>query len=484
MSHIVIARKYRPQYFEEVVYQEHITATLQNSIKLGRIAHAYLFSGPRGVGKTSMARILARALNCKKGPLVKPCGVCENCLEITDGRSMDVIEIDGASNNSVDNVRDLRENVRFAPVNGKYKIYIIDEVHMLSQSAFNALLKTLEEPPSHVIFILATTEMHKLPATIVSRCQRFQFRRIPYTQLVDSLNSIVHKEGFQVEPEALFWIARRSDGSLRDAQSILEQVFSFSISGKSSTSAEERVIRLANVKELLGIPDYEIYLELLQAISRAEPQVILDLLRKSYEDGVDKGQFLQGFLDFIRIMLLLGQGIEDEQVVQFPREEIEKLKPLIQIFSSEDLHYLFDLFKTLPAEFRYITDDRILVEATFLKAMDNFQRPTIGSLLEKLARALGSGEVSPESGQVKKKEVTHPPQKIAGQANTEEKPVEGEKLNIKVSDKPKEPVRETIEEPKETGKSDLFDAALKMFDGVEITKKERDRIQELWERSN
>jgi len=227
LEYLVLARKFRPQTFEDVAGQEHVVKTLRNSIGQGRVAHAFLFSGPRGVGKTSVARILAKSLNCEKGPTATPCNVCSNCREITNGSSLDVREIDGASNRGIDEIRELRENVKFAPAAAKYKIYIIDEVHMLTREAFNALLKTLEEPPSHVIFIFATTESHKVPATIISRCQCYDFRRISLKEIAANLGRVAAAEGIKISPSALLWIAEAGDGSMRDAQSIFDQVISY-----------------------------------------------------------------------------------------------------------------------------------------------------------------------------------------------------------------------------------------------------------------
>jgi len=245
MSYLVLARKWRPQLFEEVIGQRHVTQTLQNAISQQRVAHAFLFTGARGVGKTSSARILAKALNCEKGLRTNPCNECASCQEITHGTSMDVIEIDGASNRGIDEIRELRENVRYTPAKSRYKVYIIDEVHMLTKEAFNALLKTLEEPPPHIVFIFATTEPHKIPATILSRCQRYDFKRIPFREVVESLKWIVEKEGIQISQRGLLSIAQGSEGSLRDAQSLLDQVIAYS----------GREIRDEDVVEVLGLID-------------------------------------------------------------------------------------------------------------------------------------------------------------------------------------------------------------------------------------
>jgi len=228
MSYVVIARRWRPQQFNEIIGQEHVSKTLSNAIANNRIAHSYIFTGPRGVGKTTTARILAKAVNCEKGPTPHPCNECASCKAITVGNSMDVLEIDGASNRGIDEVRNLRENIRYAPTQGKYRIYIIDEVHMLTKEAFNALLKTLEEPPEHAMFIFATTEIHRVPATILSRCQRFDFRRIPLKTIMEHLRRICDGEKIDIQEEALLQIAKKADGSMRDAQSILDQLISFS----------------------------------------------------------------------------------------------------------------------------------------------------------------------------------------------------------------------------------------------------------------
>ncbi len=243
MSYIVFARKWRPRDFDEVIGQEHVTVTLKNAISLGRIAHAYLFAGPRGVGKTTVARIFAKALNCEKGPTVKPCNVCASCKEVVSGNSIDVLEIDGASNRGIDEVRSLRENIRFSPIGSKFKVYIIDEVHQITSDAFNALLKTLEEPPPHVKFIFATTQPHKVPGTILSRCQRFDFKRITLDLIISKLKNIVSEEKIKIEEEVLFTIARAADGSMRDAEVLLDQL----------NCATEGKIKIKDASEMLGV---------------------------------------------------------------------------------------------------------------------------------------------------------------------------------------------------------------------------------------
>ncbi|MFW6180768.1 MAG: DNA polymerase III subunit gamma/tau, partial [Spirochaetota bacterium] len=262
MSYVVSARRFRPQTFDQLVGQDHVAHTLRNAITRNRVAHAYLFSGPRGVGKTSAARILAKALNCEHGPTPDPCGSCTFCREIAEGRSLDLVEIDGASNRRIDEVRQLRENVRFVPSSARYKVYIIDEIHMLTSEAFNALLKTLEEPPPHVVFVFATTEVHKVPTTIRSRCQQFVFKRIPIPLILQGLKRILEEVQVPCEERALFWIARSAAGSMRDAQSILDQMISYA----------EDAIREQDVFFVMGAPAYEVYHRLAEAVAEGDVQ--------------------------------------------------------------------------------------------------------------------------------------------------------------------------------------------------------------------
>jgi len=298
MSYQVFARKYRPQSFDGVVGQDSAVTTLKNAITLSRLHHAYLFCGARGVGKTSLARIFAKSVNCEKGPTATPCQTCTVCQSITTGASFDVLEIDGASNTGVDDVRELREKVKYLPTTGKHKFYIIDEVHMLSQSAFNALLKTLEEPPPHVIFVFATTEPHKIPITILSRCQRFDFKRLTVPQLVGHLKNIAGQEKLNISDEALSLIANCADGSVRDSLSLLDQIVSF-----CGTTAS-----LDQVREILGLADRALLLEMLEAIIKSDIQVALAQAKLVYEKGVDFKIFAEGLLEMVHHLLLVSEA--------------------------------------------------------------------------------------------------------------------------------------------------------------------------------
>ena len=294
MSYEVFARKYRPQTFDDLVGQAHVSRTLKNAVAQNRLAHAYLFVGPRGVGKTSTARILAKSLNCVKGPTVTPCGECDNCHEIAAGNSLDVIEIDGASNNSVDDVRQLRENVRYAPAKGRYKIYLIDEVHMLSQAAFNALLKTLEEPPEHVKFVFATTEPQKVLPTILSRCQRFDLHRIPANLIAKHLQFIAGKEKITLEPAAAHSIARGAEGGLRDAESMLDQLVAF---------CGEKISE-NDVLDVFGFTSEQTVVDLTGRILRTETPGAIDLLHQQSEAGKDMMRLISDLIAYLRDLLV------------------------------------------------------------------------------------------------------------------------------------------------------------------------------------
>ncbi|HES59836.1 MAG TPA: DNA polymerase III subunit gamma/tau, partial [Caldithrix sp.] len=294
MSYVVIARRWRPQQFDEIIAQEHVSKTLSNAIANNRIAHAYIFTGPRGIGKTTTARILAKALNCEKGPTATPCNECSACLAITQGNSLDVLEIDGASNRGIDEIRNLRENIRFTPTMGKYRIYIIDEVHMLTKEAFNALLKTLEEPPSHALFIFATTEIHKVPATILSRCQRFDFKRIPIKTIMEHLKYICDTDKIKIDDDALLQIAKKADGSMRDSQSILDQIISFS----------GDTIKFENVAQALGVIHQDQYFKISDLILEKNLKEIILQTQEIFNSGFDLTEFLLGLEEHFRNILI------------------------------------------------------------------------------------------------------------------------------------------------------------------------------------
>ena len=358
MEYLIYARKFRPQTFGEVVGQETITTTLTNAIRQERVPQSFLFSGPRGVGKTSTARILAKALNCSKGPTTEPCGKCVSCKEIEQGNSMDVLEIDGASNRGIEEIRNLRETVKYKPSAGNYKIYIIDEVHMLTPEAFNALLKTLEEPPAHVKFIFATTESHKVPLTILSRCQRFQFKRIPVPEVVEKLEKIVQKEKLKCGKDALFLIAKATDGALRDAESLLDQLASFS-DGK---------IKEEDVLTLLGIASDETYLTILSAIREQKGDDVFTLIKKLYEDGGDLAQFAKGLFEIFRHLLVLKTTSAAEHLIEMNGEMVAKLREQAEVFSRSELLLALGILQNLQSQLRRpVASPKLLVETAILK---------------------------------------------------------------------------------------------------------------------
>lgn len=357
MEYLVLARKFRPQTFEDVVGQEHVVKTLRNSISQGRVAHAFLFSGPRGVGKTSIARILAKSLNCEKGPTATPCNICSNCREITNGSSLDVREIDGASNRGIDEIRELRENVKFAPVASKYKIYIIDEVHMLTREAFNALLKTLEEPPAHVIFIFATTENHKVPATILSRCQCYDFRRISLNEIAANLGEVAAKEGIKISPSALLWIAEAGDGSMRDAQSIFDQVISY-----AGMDIEDE-----DVEESLGLADRKYLFRISEAVLQRDAGSCLIIIGEAYLAGIDMKHFYQILIRHFRNLLLVKIAADSSSSFDIVPEQIEKMKNQVQKASRETLQRFVEILISEETSFSRSQEPRMKLEAVIVK---------------------------------------------------------------------------------------------------------------------
>jgi DNA polymerase-3 subunit gamma/tau len=357
MSYTVFALKWRPNNFSEIVGQPHIVNTLKSAIEKKRLAHAYLFAGPRGIGKTSTARILAKSLNCKEGPAADPCGKCSCCLEISQGRSLDVIEIDGASNTGVEDVRSLRENVKFAPVSGNFKIYIIDEVHMLSISAFNALLKTLEEPPEFVKFIFATTHPDKIPSTVLSRCQRLDFRRISAMEIASQLEKIVKSEKITVDKDVLFAIAKTSDGALRDAESILDQLVSFS----------KEKISLKDVISILGLVEQEALFEITDKIIQKDPKRALDLLNRIIDDGKDINVFLNNLIEHFRNLMIAKVSKGDAKLIDLPQDICQRLLKQSQALSLEDIFTAFNVLVNTHEMSKRMDSLRIPLEVSIVR---------------------------------------------------------------------------------------------------------------------
>ena len=352
MSYQAIARKWRPTSFEAIAGQSHVTRTLKNAIELGRIHHAFLFTGARGVGKTTAARVLARALNCVNGPTPNPCGVCPACVEILAGSSQDVIEIDGASNNSVDDVRDLRDSVRYLPVRGKYKVYIIDEVHMLSKGAFNALLKTLEEPPAHVVFIFATTESQKIPDTILSRVQRFDFKRIPSTVVVERLQEVCAADGVTIPDAGLKLIARAGEGSMRDAQSLLDQVISF---GGNTVTLEQ-------VTDILGLVDRQLLYGMLEGILKGDADRCLAAIDQVYTFGYELSQFTNELLEVLRNATLVGLSPSSRKYLDVSDEERALLEGLVHGVPSETFVRAFQVMLEVHEQVSRASRPRLVLE--------------------------------------------------------------------------------------------------------------------------
>ena len=384
MAYLVLARKWRPQVFEDLVGQEPIARILQNAISHNKVGHAYIFSGPRGVGKTTTARILAKALNCEHGPAVQPCGKCPSCLAISDGSSVDVSEIDGASNTGVDNIRDLRERIRYAPSGSRNKVYIIDEAHMLSTSAFNALLKTLEEPPPHVIFVLATTDPKKIPATVLSRCQHLPFRRISGQKIKDRLKFISDSDGIKATDSALEMVARAADGSMRDSLTILDQIASFS---EDITEAE--------VKDLLGITDVGTLSLLAEAIIEGDRKTILTAIAELTESGTDVKIFAKDMLQFIRDLLVVKIVGDSGEIVDLSEEEAAAALFLKDKTTEEHIALILsELIKAEPG-IRSAFFPRIALEMTFIRLslLSHFK-----SIDEALRTVQGHGSGPSESG--------------------------------------------------------------------------------------
>lgn len=372
MSYIVLARKYRPKTFSEVYSQEHITEVLSNAITSNRIAHAYLFTGPRGVGKTSMARILAKNLNCVEGPTLTPCNKCNNCLEITSGTSSDVIEIDGASNTGVDDIRELQRELLYAPSKSKYKIYIIDEVHMLSKNAFNALLKTLEEPPDNVIFIFATTEPYKVLPTIISRCQRYDFKRIPIDSTIRRLDEITREEKIEIDNESLHMIARKADGSLRDALSLLDQVISYC----------QDKISIDKLREIFGLIPTQIHCNIMKLIHSGDKALLLAELQRIFEKGTDLQEFLNNMMEFLRLVILRKVGMSPLEITA---EEYEAYDDIAGLFSQNNLMYIMSILTQTRNEIKSSGNPYLVFEMTMIKLCQLDEMEDISQVIRKLS---------------------------------------------------------------------------------------------------
>ncbi len=374
MSYLVLARKYRPQTFAEVLEQGHITRTLGNALSAGRVAHAILFAGPRGTGKTTIARILAKALNCQAGPAAAPCNQCRSCTDITAGRAVDVNEIDGASNNSVDQVRELRENIKYMPAHSPYKIYIIDEVHMLSTPAFNALLKTLEEPPAHVLFMFATTEPHKIPTTILSRCQRFDLRRVRLASIAGHLATICRQEGVEIAAESLELIARESGGSVRDSLSLLDQVI----------SGGERSIAHAQVIEMLGVIDRSQLHGLAGAVLDGDAPAFLATLDAIFDRGHDLKKLYADLLEYLRDLWVIQNSRSPEKLVDLPGQEIALMRELAGRTPKSALEHALDLLFREESAVRFSPQPKLALEMAFFRVLQTRGVLSIDTLITRL----------------------------------------------------------------------------------------------------
>ena len=417
MEYQSLYRKWRPQTFEDIIGQGHITQTLINAISLNRISHAYIFSGPRGVGKTTTARILAKSLNCIKGPTLHPCNKCERCIRITDGYSMDVIEIDGASNRGIDDIRDLRNKVKFAPAEGKYKVYIIDEVHMLTTEAFNALLKTLEEPPSHVIFIFATTNPHKIPSTILSRCQWFNFRRISLADIVAKLKMIAKDEELNINDKTLNMIARSSTGSMRDAESTLDQIIAYC--GKEITSQ--------SIREVLGIIEEEIFFEFIETIIKDDTLKGIEIINRTSDLGGDASQFIKNLMEYVHNLSLA--KVCQKEILNLQgifTEDRERLLKQSKTIKLEKLFNIVDYLAEVERKMRYTRHPWILLEMLVIKftAGENYSLKEVEEEKDEYFLDFSAKKDVSESGKKNAgtREEVPPKKKIQDKVKTKEDP--------------------------------------------------------------
>ncbi len=379
MTYQVIARRYRPQTFTDVIGQDHVTKTLKNAIESNRLHHAYLFAGARGIGKTTVARLLAKAFNCEKGPTAEPCRTCTPCQEITSGTFLDVQEIDGASNTGVDDVREIRDRAKYMPSGGRYKIYIIDEVHMLSTAAFNALLKILEEPPPHVIFIFATTESHKIPVTILSRCQRYDFRRIPAAKISSALQHIAENEKINVDQETLSLIAHEASGSMRDGQSLLDQAIAYA----------GNEIKTTDIEAMLGFLDRKITFDLLRAVFNQDANMALSKLEEVFNLGVDLSRFTLDFLEAMRHILVIKECGVQKNLLDVPQDEAKALQEFAQLRSAEEVHQMFQVWYGAVDSVARSAFPKMLLEVLLLRLTRIEPVQPIADIIQELEKLSG-----------------------------------------------------------------------------------------------
>jgi len=379
MSYLVFARKFRPQTFAQVVGQKPVVKTLQNSLKRNRVAHAILFSGVRGVGKTTLARLMAKSLNCKQGPTATPCNNCQSCKEIGSSSALDLLEIDGASNRGIQEVRELKEKIKFMPTSSRYKIIIIDEVHMLTNEAFNALLKTLEEPPAHVYFMFATTELHKIPLTILSRCQRFELQRISSDELAQHFEKLAQSEGVELEKSALSLIVREAEGSVRDGLSLLDQVLSYG----------ESPITNSDVVEVLGLVKREVIFGITEALLSGDRSKSLTMLTEAFQFGMDIKRFIADLLECFRSLLIIKIG-GCEQLLQQSEDETAVLTKLAQTYSVESIHHKLNLLMQTADDLRFSFQPKLTLETSFLSIIAAGEVVGVETLLAKIDSALQS----------------------------------------------------------------------------------------------
>lgn len=481
MSYLVLARKWRPQKFSDIVGQDHVSGTLSKAVEKDRLAHAYLFSGPRGCGKTSTARILAKIINCEDPRGGEPCNECDSCRAVIDGEHLDVIEIDGASNRGIDEIRDLREKIGYASSRGKSKIYIIDEVHMLTPQAFNALLKTLEEPPEHVYLILATTEPHKVPATIRSRCQRFNFKRLELAELTGQLERICESEKIGFERNALILISRRADGSMRDAESLLDQC----------VSAAEGEIDISLVRMVLGLVDNQVVLEILRAVSERDRKAVLRIIDEVVSSGLDLEEFFLAYIEGIRDLLMISEGgSESARWLDLTESEFDEFSSISKIFSTEDLLYIFRSAVNSFRGFKLSGQQRYHLEAAITEAASWQAAVEISDLISGLEREGADGAFTRShsaedktgkalSGKVrarKSREIVKDPESVRG---AETGPAAEKKTAMsKGTDEPEKPESETERNISIGGAGNHTEGALEKLGGREEWERFLSRIRE------